>query len=96
MYPNYLFFVEIGRNIIPQIPKGKIIKKKHSLWKICQYLLKSFHEDGIERQVVVHDMKGQDAILKARIQSKCQKYCKVSWVMSSVLKICNRHFIWGF
>lgn len=27
MYPNYLLFVESGRNIIPKIPKGKIRKK---------------------------------------------------------------------
>lgn len=33
----------------------------------------------------VRDAKGQGAVLKGGIQSRCQKYWKIPWVMNNLL-----------
>lgn len=64
--------------------KYQLKKTPHFLWRKSQDL-KSFNEDGMERQVV-RDVKGQDVVLKGEIQSKCQKYWEISWVVDNLVR----------
>lgn len=54
--------------------------------KVSISQVRSGRWDGKTGGDEVHDAKGQDTVLKGGIQSKCQKYWEIPWVVNNLLR----------